>query len=94
MRSLITVVIVILCLITGACESAGVNGPRPSDATCAADNATLTAQANAQAKSTEAQMLAQKSVWALQADVAKRCADRGMIPVFLGGNVDCKAAPK
>jgi hypothetical protein len=38
----------------------------------------------------EIQVEQQKRLAAIQMEIIKRCADRGDIPVFTNGNVDCK----
>ncbi len=52
------------------------------------------AQAQAASKMGDVQIENAKRVLALQLDVAKRCNDRGMIPILMNGNVDCKVAGK
>lgn len=55
-------------------------------------NMAIKAQQEAQAKIAEMQVEQQKAFNLLQLDVAKRCTEKGNIPIFTSGNVDCKVA--
>ncbi len=48
---------------------------------------TTKAQADMQAKAMQTDLT-------LRLEVLKSCTERGLIPVLMGGNVDCKAGPK
>lgn len=85
MKSILAVC-ALLALLT-ACS------PFESTTACEIENATRKAQADREAKSLEAQTALQKRIEDLQIEVLRQCVAQGNIPLFLGGNVDCKTGP-
>lgn len=85
-RSLVVAFICGLSLVAIGCESEKGH----TLATCNSEKAAFAAQ--------EAQIKAQaednRRICELQVSIAKSCADRGDIPVFINGNVDCKPGRK
>ena len=82
----------IMMIAALAALSAGCSKLYPDPEPTAA--ATAARQTEVQIKQIELQTENQKRLMELQLTIAKACADRGMIPLFLQGNVECKEAPK
>lgn len=83
--------ILTLSLFTAACD---FSAPTAISQACAQNNEAIKAQSYAQAANITAQEHLNHDLALIQKDVAKRCADRGFVPVFAQGNVGCIAAPK
>lgn len=81
MKLLACLIIALAVALTGCDSLAKTAVPEPSARL--AELQAVKAQAEAQAE-------LQKRLATIQLDVIKRCADRGDVPVVIGGNVDCK----
>jgi len=84
-RAVAVAALCLAALTMGGCDFGDSTPART--APCASEKAT----AEAQIKASEVQLEAQKRITTIQLDVAKRCADRGWIPVYINQNVGCNA---
>jgi outer membrane PBP1 activator LpoA protein len=75
-------ILALACLSLAACD----DFPKKVDNGCGQ------AQAEAQTKIAEMQVNQQKMFNQLQLKVVEACVNKGNIPIFQNGNVDCKVA--
>ena len=90
----VTLVVALLLAIAGVVYYASHQASPDQANKCAMDNATIKAQLDAQKSVTDYNAACAKRDGELRLAVIKACVDRGNLPVFLGGNIDCKVAPK
>lgn len=69
-------------------------GRVPEAGSCGLQDATVRAQAEATKAQAQYQLGVQKQEVEMRLAVVKTCVNAGGIPIFSGGNIDCKAAPK
>lgn len=94
MKSVQRIAVILLFAVALISVGCDLGGPAPMTANLAPSDAIAKANFDAQVSGNQVQLAIQQRITTVQMDVAKRCADRGNIPVYVNQNVLCNPAPK